>query len=149
MQPDYLYKAKVLKVVDGDTLDCEVDLGFRVTTRQRFRLHRIDTPEVRGERRPEGLATTYVVERILGRHWEASATRAKLIKEIGLSETLDCLDKLVERFPTGTEVYIRSVKTGKFGRWLAEMFLVPKGDGDAVNLNDWLVENKLGETYGD
>ena len=38
----------VLKVVDGDTIDVMIDLGFRVVTKQRIRLARIDTPE-RGE----------------------------------------------------------------------------------------------------
>ena len=44
----YTYKATVVRIVDGDTLDADVDLGFYMKTRQRFRLARIDTPE-RGE----------------------------------------------------------------------------------------------------
>lgn len=41
----YEYKATVENVVDGDTVDVSVDLGFKVSTRQRIRLARIDTPE--------------------------------------------------------------------------------------------------------
>lgn len=41
----FTYKATVENVVDGDTLDVVIDLGFKVTTRQRVRLARIDTPE--------------------------------------------------------------------------------------------------------
>ena len=41
----YEYKATVENVVDGDTVDVAVDLGFKVSTRQRVRLARIDTPE--------------------------------------------------------------------------------------------------------
>lgn len=41
----YEYKAKVTNVVDGDTLDALVDLGFKVQTLQRLRLARVDTPE--------------------------------------------------------------------------------------------------------
>lgn len=41
----YQYKATVENVVDGDTIDVSVDLGFKVSTRQRVRLARIDTPE--------------------------------------------------------------------------------------------------------
>ena len=41
----YEYKATVENVVDGDTVDLAVDLGFKVSTRQRVRLARIDTPE--------------------------------------------------------------------------------------------------------
>lgn len=42
----YLYNARVVKVVDGDTVDAAVDLGFYVTTTVRFRLYGIDTAEV-------------------------------------------------------------------------------------------------------
>jgi len=45
MQPDYLYKAIIVNAVDGDTLDVDVDLGFRITMRQRVRLYGINTPE--------------------------------------------------------------------------------------------------------
>ena len=41
----YNYKAVVLNVVDGDTIDVEIDLGFKVSTKQRIRLAGIDTPE--------------------------------------------------------------------------------------------------------
>lgn len=41
----YTYKAKVTRIVDGDTLDAEVDLGFHMKANLRFRLARIDTPE--------------------------------------------------------------------------------------------------------
>lgn len=39
------YKCKVYYVVDGDTVDVDVDLGFKVYTKQRIRLSGIDTPE--------------------------------------------------------------------------------------------------------
>ena len=42
----YEYKAKLKRVVDGDTLDLIIDLGFRMTTQQRIRLKGIDTPEI-------------------------------------------------------------------------------------------------------
>ena len=38
---------KVLKVVDGDTIDVDIDLGFNVSYTQRVRLAGIDTPESR------------------------------------------------------------------------------------------------------
>lgn len=45
MNPSYLYLATVNKVIDGDTIDCIVDLGFSVFSKIRFRLYGIDTPE--------------------------------------------------------------------------------------------------------
>jgi micrococcal nuclease len=41
----YEYRATVENVVDGDTIDVSIDLGFKTNTRQRMRLARIDTPE--------------------------------------------------------------------------------------------------------
>lgn len=41
----YEYVGQVLNVVDGDTVDVMVDLGFKVTTAQRLRLAGVDTPE--------------------------------------------------------------------------------------------------------
>jgi micrococcal nuclease len=45
MKPEYKYSALVIKVIDGDTIDCVVDLGFSIFSKIRFRLHGIDTPE--------------------------------------------------------------------------------------------------------
>jgi micrococcal nuclease len=41
----YTYKAKVVRVIDGDTLDCDIDLGFHIVVRKRVRLDGIDAPE--------------------------------------------------------------------------------------------------------
>jgi micrococcal nuclease len=54
----YEYRVKkVLKVVDGDTIDVDIDLGFNVSYTQRVRLAGIDTPESR---------TTDLKEKALG-----------------------------------------------------------------------------------
>ena len=45
-EPAYLYRAVVVRVVDGDTIDVDIDLGFYVWIRkQRIRLIGIDAPE--------------------------------------------------------------------------------------------------------
>lgn len=44
--PSYLYRATLRRVVDGDTLDLDVDLGFGVTIQQRFRVYGINAPEI-------------------------------------------------------------------------------------------------------
>ena len=44
----YEYRVKVIKVVDGDTVDVDIDLGFGVwLKKQRIRLFGIDAPESR------------------------------------------------------------------------------------------------------
>ena len=44
----YEYNAKILRIVDGDTIDVDIDLGFGVWIhKERIRLEGIDTPESR------------------------------------------------------------------------------------------------------
>ena len=53
------YSAKVVRVVDGDTLDAEIDIGFDVFVKKRIRLYGIDTWESRTrdlEEKEKGLA---------------------------------------------------------------------------------------------
>jgi micrococcal nuclease len=52
----YNYKAIVVSVYDGDSITLDIDLGFNIWMRnQKVRLYGIDTPEIRGEERNEGL----------------------------------------------------------------------------------------------
>jgi len=54
----YVYRIKsVTKVVDGDTIDADIDLGFDISLTKRIRLAGIDTPESR---------TTNVKEKVMG-----------------------------------------------------------------------------------
>ena len=53
------YSAKVVRIVDGDTLDAEIDIGFDVFVKKRIRLYGIDTWESRTrdlEEKKKGLA---------------------------------------------------------------------------------------------
>jgi micrococcal nuclease len=45
----YIYKAELIRVVDGDTVDLIVDLGFDTLRHERFRLYGVDAPEMRTE----------------------------------------------------------------------------------------------------
>lgn len=89
---NYKYNAVVTRVVDGDTFDATIDLGFHVSTTQRFRMAGYDAPE---SYRPKN-----TVERIAGQN----ATAA--------------LSSLIE----GEKVTIHSQKSGKYGRWIATVF---------------------------
>lgn len=61
----YTYKAKVIDVYDGDTITCEVDCGFNIKHTIKVRLAQIDTPEIRGEERQEGLKVRDIVREII------------------------------------------------------------------------------------
>tara|TARA_R100001082_G_scaffold110262_2_gene89723 strand:- start:1928 stop:2272 length:345 start_codon:yes stop_codon:yes gene_type:complete len=55
----YTYKAKLDRVIDGDTVDAHIDLGFDITIHKRIRLAGIDSPESRTrdlEEKARGLA---------------------------------------------------------------------------------------------
>ena len=63
----YEYKCTIVRVVDGDTVDVDIDLGFDVwLSKQRVRLYGVDTPESRTRDKAEkarGLAAKdYVVD---------------------------------------------------------------------------------------
>jgi len=93
----YEYRVKkILKVVDGDTIDVDIDLGFSISYTQRVRLAGIDTPESR---------TTDKQEKVLG------------------LEVKDRLKKLVD---AATSIVIHTEKpdsSEKYGRILGWLFL--------------------------
>jgi len=47
------YKAKLIRIVDGDTIDAEIDVGFDVFVRKRIRLWGINAPETRSRDKDE------------------------------------------------------------------------------------------------
>ena len=49
----YEYKCDITRVVDGDTVDAEIDLGFDIIFKSRIRLYGIDTPESRTSNKDE------------------------------------------------------------------------------------------------
>ena len=88
----YEYRCKLKKVIDGDTMDIDIDLGFGMTyKKQRVRMVGIDTPESR---------TRDLVERKFGK------ASKKHLKEL-LSEG---------------NITLRSHDKGKFGRILGTLY---------------------------
>lgn len=68
----YQYKAKVIRVVDADTVDAEVDVGFGLTMTQRFRVNDYDAPETyrprnEAEKVHGKLATAKAIELLMGK----------------------------------------------------------------------------------
>ena len=64
----YVYKAKLDRIIDGDTVDAVIDLGFDVSVHKRIRLAGIDTPESRTrdlEEKERGLASKARLEEML------------------------------------------------------------------------------------
>ena len=89
------YKAIVRRVVDGDTMDVTLDLGFSILYNNRIRLYGINTPE--------------------------SRTRDLEEKKRGLAAK----DRVKELCPVGSSITLKTTKDGrgKFGRILGEIFV--------------------------
>ena len=95
----YEYRCKVTRVVDGDTVDIDIDLGFGVWLhKERVRIYGIDTPE--------------------------SRTRDKIEKRFGL-----LAKEFVKQFVKGSSIILRTQKydaKGKFGRILGDIIVDDK-----------------------
>ena len=67
----YEYRVKIIKVVDGDTVDVDIDLGFGISlNNERVRIMGIDTPESRTRDKVEkkfGLASKARLKELLGK----------------------------------------------------------------------------------
>lgn len=61
----YEYQAKVLRVIDGDTVDVLVELGFHVTLSMKIRLYGINAPELKEE--TGKTARDYLFSRVYGK----------------------------------------------------------------------------------
>jgi micrococcal nuclease len=102
----YEYKCKILRVVDGDTVDIDIDLGFGMWMhKERVRMMGIDTPE--------------------------SRTRDKVEKKFGLASKA----RLKELMPVGSMQILKTEidrsgedSRGKFGRILGDFFVNQNGD---------------------
>lgn len=65
----YARNAKVVNIVDGDTFDGEVDLGFNVKLKERFRILGINAPEKYGTSKQEGMRSKqYLMDTMLNKN---------------------------------------------------------------------------------
>jgi len=90
----YSYNAKVLRVVDGDTLVISVDLGFSTTVKKTLRVARIDAYETR-----------------LGKKTTAAKKKKGLAGKQYLKELIEGKDVVVQTFKD----------KGKYGRYIADV----------------------------
>jgi len=98
----YEYPAKCVKVVDGDTVKLEVDIGFGITKKDTFRLKDIDTPEIY---RPS---------------CDAELQHGREAKQF-VQDQLRCWIKDDDRAAI-LLVHTHKDKQGKFGRYLCDIY---------------------------
>ena len=68
----YEYRARIVRVIDGDTVEAEVDLGFHISSRMRLRLFGINAPEIKGPTRPAGLAARDYLQNLIDTHTDSN-----------------------------------------------------------------------------
>lgn len=101
----YEYSCKLIRVIDGDTVDALIDLGFDVWIKKRIRLYGIDAPETRTRdawEKEQGLATKKRLEELLG--------------------------------AVNSEFILVSKGVGKYGRCLGELLIGEHGETHVNNL---------------
>ena len=111
---------EVARVVDGDTIDVVIDLGFDLSKKERVRVAGVDTPEKR--------------------------TRDLEEKALGLDATYWMKDKLNETIKGDEELIIRTELkggTGKYGRLLGWLYV---GE-DNVSLNEQMITEGYAWSY--
>jgi micrococcal nuclease len=113
----YEYNGTVEKVVDGDTYDIQVDLGFGVQITKRFRLSNADTPETRKVR---GADENEVIR---GKAVKAHVSSLLTNKKIVLKS-----ERLIEKNENKTDFYVR---------YLAVVFL------EGINIGEMLKEMNM------
>ena len=109
--PHYTYRAMLNRVVDGDTIDVYINVGFYTAMRKRLRFLELDTEEIR---------SSDANRRILAR--EAKA-------------------RVIELLEGAAKIYVQTKMdaTGKYGRLLAYVWYMGE-DGVAINLNQQMLD---------
>ena len=116
----YEYRCKVSRVVDGDTVDVDIDLGFGVWMhKERIRLYGMDTPE--------------------------SRTRDLEEKKYGLLAKQQ-IESFMPRGSMQTLVTVKD-KAGKFGRILGKFLIYDKKTDRQMTVNDWMVREHHAVAY--
>ena len=129
---EFIYKiTAVEKVVDGDTIDAVIDLGFDVGLRTRIRLLGMDTPESRTRNLEEkfyGKLSSSALKSWV--HWAVVSDRDDIEIQLRCPE---------------------EDSRGKFGRILGELWINCTADGEEfsgwTNINKWMCENGYAVGY--
>ena len=114
------YNCTIRRVVDGDTVDVDIDLGFGIWIHnERVRLYGIDTPE--------------------------SRTRDLEEKKAGLFAK----DVVLHYLPEGSKQVLRTHKdkVGKYGRVLGEFVIYDSLADRQTTINQFMIDHKIGVEY--
>ena len=117
----HYYNATLVRVIDGDTVDAMIDLGFDIQVKKRIRLAGINAPE--------------------------SRTRNKVEKKLGLAAK----ERLIEMLDGAANCFeLESQELGKFGRVIGRLHIDKIAGKDVITkvcVNDCLVKEGYAVEY--
>ena len=116
----YIYRGKLERVVDGDTIDALIDVGFDIWNKKRIRYSGIDTWESR---------TRNLEEKAKG--LEAKARNKELLMEVSSKSGY---------------FRLKSFGVGKYGRVLGEIY-IEDAEGKQYNINETLISEGHAYVY--
>ena len=116
----YIYRGKLERVVDGDTIDALIDVGFDIWVRKRIRYKGLDA-------------------------WE-SRTRDLEEKKLGLAAKARNKDLLENVSAKPGYFRLKSYGVGKYGRVLGEIFIMDS-NGVQMNINNTLIQEGHAYVY--
>lgn len=120
IEPAYQYRAKVCRVIDGDSVVLDLMLGFSIELKgQHCRLYGLDTAEKRGYK------------------------DAPDLKQLGILATEFVRNEVATKGPIVTVKTVLDEERGKYGRILVELFF----QGDEHSLNHTLLAERLAVGY--
>ncbi len=111
---------KIDKVIDGDTIDVTIDLGFDLFKKERVRIAGVDTPEKR--------------------------TRNLEEKALGIDATNWLKEKLQDAIKGDADLFIRTELVGGFGKYGRLLGWLYVGDAD-VSLNEQMIDKGYAWSY--
>ena len=116
----YIYRGKLERVVDGDTIDALIDVGFDIWVKKRIRYKGVDA-------------------------WE-SRTRNLEEKKLGLAAKARNKELLEQVSSKPGYFRLKSYGVGKYGRVLADLFIMDS-NGVQININETLIQEGHAYTY--
>ena len=118
----FVYKGSLIRVVDGDTIDLKIDLGFCISVDKRFRIYGINAPEIYGVKKDSAEHEAGLVAKHLAEEW------------FTLNKN-ECFIKSIDG---------KAISTGKYGRWIARIYPT----NGTETLSTYLISRGAAVIYG-
>ena len=124
----YTYNAEVYRIVDGDTVYLKLTMVYKEEVD--FGFHILDTVEL--------IKTAIIDFRLLG----INAPEMHGAEKSKGEASKEALANLI----SGKKLRVETSKAGKYGRWLAQIYVV-NDNGTELDVNQWMLDNNFAAPY--